>query len=375
MSSSKIAFNDVPGQWGEISGSVIPKIDELGKRGDYIGGSAIESFEAEFSKYVGSKYSIGVSNGTDALKIGFQMFDLDDRDAVVVPANTFIADYLALKNCPGKSPKVIIIDHDDYYTLNMDDLSSFLMNERSEYRKILVVPVHLYGHPCDLDTLNELKKQYDLLIMEDCSQAHGTKYKGRHVGYLGEVSAYSLYPGKNLGALGDAGIMTTDSEVYYKRARSLRNYGSSVKYHYDELGHNHRLDTIQAIILSEKLKKLDVWTERKREVASRYLAEIKNPKVSLPLVSNNAYHSYHIFCLHVDDRESFMSHMSDQGIPTIIHYPIPIHNTKIFDSEDSMVYTSYSTDRLKDHIVSIPIHPYLTEDEISMVIHSINSWE
>ena len=295
MNLDKIAFNDLPGQWAQIKDSALINVDKLGERGDYIGGKAIDEFEKSFSNFVGSQFAVGISNGTDALKIGFQLFDLNEEDAVVMPANTFIADYIAVKNCPNGSPRVVLVDHDENYTLDMNSLNDFLSKHRSSYRKLVVVPVHLYGHPCDMDRLLELKNLYDFLIMEDCSQAHGTLYKGRHIGNIGDVSAYSLYPGKNLGALGDAGILTMNSEYFYKRSRSLRNYGSSIKYHYDELGHNHRMDTIQAIFLSEKLKRLNDWTVEKRSVAARYLAGINNPKVRLPLISKNAYHSYHIF--------------------------------------------------------------------------------
>ena len=216
-------------------------ITELGSRGDFIGGKAISKFEEEFAKYTGSKHAIGVSNGTDGLKIAFQLFDLNEEDCVILPSNTFIADYLAIKNCPIKQPHVVLVDNDVNFTINVNDLSKFLDNNRKKYRKVVVVPVHLYGYSCDMDTLEKLKNKHDLLILEDCSQSHGTLYKDKHVGYLGDVSVYSLYPGKNLGAMGDAGIITTNNEEFYKRCRSLRNYGSSVKYHYDELGNNHRM--------------------------------------------------------------------------------------------------------------------------------------
>jgi len=368
----KIAFNDVPAQWEEIRTSAIKKVDELGKRGDYIGGKAIQEFESSFSSFVGAKYSVGISNGTDALKIGFQLFNLNSEDVVIVPANTFIADYLAIKNCPIDHPTVVLVDHSEDYTIDTDHLAEFLLKSRKKYRKAVVVPVHLYGHPCDMDSLTKLKNEHDLLIMEDCSQAHGTRYKGQHVGYLGEVSVYSLYPGKNLGAIGDAGILTTDSIEFYNRARSLRNYGSSKKYHYDELGNNHRMDTIQAIFLEEKLRLLQGWTEKKREFANRYLSGISNPRIGLPEISPDAYHSYHIFCVRVDDRQSFMEYMESHGITTIIHYPIPIHLTDIFDSSDE-VYSSNLTDKFKDEIVSLPIHPYM-DRYIDYIIEKINDW-
>ena len=373
MVNKKIAFNDVPAQWEEIREKALEKVDSLGKRGDYIGGKAIQEFEEAFSNFTNSDYAVGISNGTDALKIGFQLFNLNSEDAVIVPANTFIADYLAIKNCPINQPKVILIDHKEDYTLDMDHLSNFLEEHRSNYRKVVIVPVHLYGHPCDMDLLEVIKHKYDTLVMEDCSQSHGTEYKGKHVGYVGDVSVYSLYPGKNLGALGDAGVLTTNKEEYYTRARALRNYGSSKKYHYDELGNNHRMDTIQAIFLKEKLELLKGWTEKKRGFAEKYLKGINNPKVELPKISKDVYHSYHIFCVRVPDRASFMAYMNNHGITTIIHYPIPIHDTDIFDQND-IVHTSTLTDEYKNHIVSLPIHPYM-DDYIDFIIEKINTWK
>jgi dTDP-4-amino-4,6-dideoxygalactose transaminase len=370
----EIKFNDLTAQWELIRETTLQEIDELGKRGDYIGGSKISAFESEFSDYVGSKFSIGVSNGTDALKISFQMFDLGSKDLVIIPANTFIADYLALKNCPGESPRVCLIDHGNDYTIDVKKLEKFLANQREIYRKVVLVPVHLYGQACDMAALSDLKERYNLLVLEDCSQSHGTTFDGKHVGYLGDISVYSLYPGKNLGAVGDAGVITTNLEQYYTRAKSLRNYGSSKKYHYDELGNNHRLDTIQAVILLQKLKHLTSWTSAKRMVALKYLDQIKNDKVALPYIEDVASHSFHIFCLEVSNRDSFMEYMNSAGIPTIIHYPIPIQETKIFDQSDictDLKRTNFS----KDRIVSIPIHPFLTDTQIEHIIKVINSWK
>ena len=373
--SQEIKFNDLPAQWQDIRENVLPLIERLGLKGDYIGGKAISKFEEEFAKYTGSKHAIGVSNGTDGLKIAFQLFNLNEEDCVILPTNTFIADYLAIKNCPIKQPHVVLVDNNINFTINVDDLSNFLDNNRNKYRKVVVVPVHLYGYSCDMDALEKLKNKHDLLILEDCSQSHGTLYKNKHVGYLGDVSVYSLYPGKNLGAMGDAGIITTNNEGFYKRCKSLRNYGSSVKYHYDELGNNHRMDTIQAIVLSEKLKLLSKWTENKNEVAKRYLNEIKNDKIKLPIIDNNCYNSYHIFCLRIETgtREDFQNYLNKHGITTIIHYPIPIHKTEIFDNSDT-VYSSHLTDQYKDTIVSLPMHPYLNDKEITFIIDKINKF-
>lgn len=377
-----IQFNDLGKQWEEIREKALEEIDSLGKRGDYIGGKKVLEFEEKFSRYFNSKYSVGVSNGTDALKIAFQMFDLGPEDLVIIPANTFIADYLALRNLPGESgssPHLFLVDHDDSYTISIQGLKKILEEKRSNYRKVVVVAVHLYGHPCDLLSLSKLKEEYELIILEDCSQSHGSECKDFPIGKLGEVSVYSLYPGKNLGALGDAGILTTDIEEYYERAKLLRNYGSRRKYFYEELGHNHRLDTIQSIILDLKLDRLKEWNDSKQKVANRYLGEIDNIGISLPKNSSwCSYHSYHIFCVRVlGDRENFMQHLSSFGVPTLIHYPLPIHKTEIFgrSSVPDFIYDLEMTDLLCDRIVSLPIHPFLREEEVSKIIEAVNSWK
>lgn len=368
-------FNDLGKQWQTIRESVLEKIDKLGNEGSYINGKSVSEFEQQFAEYFNSKYAIGVSNGTDGLKLALQTYDLKSNDLVIIPANTFVADYLAVKNLPGDNPKIALIDQDEYFTIDVNSLESFLEKWRNVYGKVVVIPVHLYGHPCDMDKIVELSKQYNFGILEDCSQSHETRYKGNHLGSYGDMAVYSLYPGKNLGAVGDAGIITTNSEDLNKRLRSIRNYGSSVKYHYDEIGHNHRLDSIQAIVLSEKLNHLHSWTMTKNEIVTRFLNEMNNDKVVLPKKSDDCtLHSYHIFCVRVEDRSAFEKHMASNGITTIIHYPIPIHKTSIFDSSMDVVYSSKLTDDWADKIVSLPIHPFLTEEEVSLIISSVNNF-
>jgi dTDP-4-amino-4,6-dideoxygalactose transaminase len=371
-----VKFNDLGKQWEEIRGKALSEIDKMGYRGDYIGGEEIQKFESEFSEFCGSSFSLGISNGTDALKIAFQMFDLGPNDLVIIPANTFIADYLAVRNIPlfySMPPSIVLIDHDEYFNISTRDLEKFLLEEREKYSRVVLVAVHLYGHLCDLEEIKRIKEKYNLLVLEDCSQSHGSKGLRLNQGEIGEISVYSLYPGKNLGALGDAGVLTTNLEKYWERGKILRNYGSKVKYHHDDLGHNHRMDTIQAIILNLKLPLLDAWNESKQGIAKRYLSEIKNSSVKLPKTAPwCSYHSYHIFCLEVDDRDSFMKHMQEKNIPCLIHYPVPIYRTPIFSER---VYTLELTEEKCERIVSIPIHPYLTETEIDLIVSAINSWE
>ena len=367
-------FNDLGKQWNEIRRTCLPIVDELGFDGGYIGGKRVEEFEKQFADYIGTKEAIGVSNGTDALKIAMQALDLNAWDTVIMPANTFIADFIAVKHLPQKNkPKVVLIDNQEDYTISVRDLEEWLKLHRSMCGKAVLIAVHLYGHSCDMEKIMELKDRYDLILIEDCSQSHGTKFNGQMTGSFGDIAAFSLYPGKNLGALGDAGILTTNNEDLAKKMKALRNYGSSKKYHYDYLGHNNRLDPIQCIFLSEKLKRLEEWNIRKREIAQDYSALINPSKAKVPLVDSRCQHSFHVFCLQVEDRDQFMAKLNDKGIPTIIHYPNPIHKTGVWEYGTDTVWSSKNADEYCSKIVSIPIHPFLTTEEFKLIIDTINS--
>ena len=367
-------FNNLGKQWELVRENALKKIDSIGHEGSYINGKVVSDFETEFANHYNTKYSVGVSNGTDGLKLALQVFDLTDEDVVVIPANTFIADYLAVKHIPLTKPKVVVIDQDEYFTINTSQLELFLKTSRHQYKKMVVIPVHLYGQSCDMDKILELSNTYDFKILEDCSQSHESTYKGKHLGSFGDIAVYSLYPGKNLGAIGDAGIITTNNQTIYERLKSIRNYGSKIKYHYDELGHNHRLDSIQAIVLSEKLKLLPSWTDDKLKIAHQFLSKINNPKIILPKIAEyTTKHSFHVFCLVVEDRVSFEKLMSDNGIPTIIHYPIPLYKTNVW-SENDVIFSHSMSTTLAEKIISIPIHPFLTSEEIEIIINTINKY-
>lgn len=368
-------FNNLGKQWETIRESVLDKIDEIGFQGSYINGPAVSEFETKFAEHYGSKYAVGVSNGTDGLKLALQIYNLTSDDLVIMPANTFIADYLAVKHLPLTKPKVVLIDHDDYFTINTSHLELFLEGNRNKYGKVVLVPVHLYGQPCDMDKIVTLSVKYNFNILEDCSQSHESTYKNKQLGNFGDMAVYSLYPGKNLGAVGDAGVVTTNNETIYERLKSIRNYGSKIKYHYDELGHNNRLDSIQAVVLTEKLNHITKWTDDKIKISEKLLSNISNPKVLLPKIPEyTSKHSFHIFCVVVDNRESFETFLKNHNIPTIIHYPIPFQKTNVWDNDD-YVFSSHKTIELCDKIVSLPLHPFMTEEEIEHIINTINKYE
>ena len=367
-------FNNLGKQWELIREKALEKIDKIGFEGSYINGKSVSDFETEFANHYGSKYSVGVSNGTDGLKLALQTYDLTDDDLVIMPTNTFVADYIAVKHLPMVKPKVVLIDHDDFFTINTSHLRLFLNGSRQHYKKVVVIAVHLYGQPCDMDEIVELSKEFNFSIIEDCSQSHESTYKNNLLGSYGDMAVYSLYPGKNLGAIGDAGIITTNNSDLYERLKSLRNYGSKIKYHYDEIGHNHRLDSIQSVVLSEKLKLIGDWTSNKLEISDRFIKEIKNPKINLPKISpNTTKHSFHIFCVCVENRNEFENYLSENGIPTIIHYPIPFHTTNVWDKND-IVFSDNKTNEFCNKIISLPLHPFLTLDDVNHIIDTINNY-
>ena len=368
----KIQFNDLGSQWNEIKKETLSKIEKVLSSGNYILGEPVSSFEEEFSIWNGNKYAIGVSNGTDAIKIAFRSLNLKSSTYVLIPANTYISTILAIDDS-NLDTTIDLIDCDEFYQIDIIKLEEKLKENRNKYTNCVVIPVHLYGHSCDMEKILKLKLAYDFKILEDCSQAHGTKgFDNKNVGTYGDISAFSLYPGKNLGAAGDAGIITTDNLEYYDRCKILRNIGSKEKYIHVEKGWNNRIDTLQSVILSGKLKKLDNWNLLRNQVANRYLDEISNNKIHLPIKADYCkYHTYHIFCIKVKNRTDFIEYMKKFNIPVLIHYPISIEDS---DCYNYLPKINYITKENSNLICSLPIHPFLNKDEIDFIIEKINKF-
>jgi dTDP-4-amino-4,6-dideoxygalactose transaminase len=372
----KIKFNDLNSQYNLIKDSVFGKLENFFKSESFIDGIYVREFEKEFCKFTGRKYSIGVSNGTDGLKLAIQAIRKRGMNIVMIPANTFIADALAVIqqiNQDEYSFEIKLIDCDDYYQMDTDILKKEL-NKVKKGENIIVIGVHMYGHTFDMETMVILKNEYGFSLIEDASQAHGAKSNIGMVGNIGDITVYSLYPGKNLGAFGDAGVITTDEESFYNDITSIRNYGSVNKYVYEKFGWNNRMDGIQAIFLSEKLKHLDEWNRDRQRVANIYKSKLSGmDKITLPMTAGYCKENvYHIFCIRIKKRELLQSFLSERGIPTIIHYPIPIGDTPIFKHLDNSM--NYNTSTWSDEILSLPIHPFMSEEEIAYVCDNIKSF-
>lgn len=369
----KVNFNDLNSQWKTIEQTTRPQLDNLFSTSAYINGPAVQEFENDFSEFVGAKYAIGVSNGTDAIKIAAEALSLKGKIGVFIPANTFIATLIGAEQAIP-SAEFVLIDCDQYYQIDTKILENELKKNRSKWDNCLLIPVHLYGHSVNMSEIMRLAEEYDCKVLEDASQSHGTQCEsGTTTGNMGHISAFSLYPGKNLGAAGDAGVITTNDSELADKVKLLRNWGSRQKYYYDSKGYNNRLDTIQAIILKEKLKHLDEWNREREKIAKIYNLNIKNSLVTKPEQASYCLkHTYHVYCLRAENRDGLIRHLNDHNIQTNIHYPVPIELTKPYRHLRSY---NKQTRQYAKMLVSLPIHPFMTSQEAEYVCDIVNKWE
>lgn len=338
--------------------------------GWYILGKEVESFEEEFASYCGAKYCLGVANGLDALTLTLRAWKelgkINTGDEVIVPANTYIASVLAISE-NGLVP-VLVEPNEKTYNLCPENVKNAITNKTK-----VILPVHLYGLISPMNEIMDIAREHNLLVLEDCAQSHGAKLSGEKCGSIGDAAAFSFYPGKNLGALGDAGAITTNDPELYSIIKALRNYGSHRKYENNFLGVNSRLDEIQAAMLRVKLDYLDSETTVRQSIAKRYITEINNSSVTLPTVFGEEEHVFHLFVVRVDKREEFQQHLSDNGVQTLIHYPIAIHKQQAYSELNTK--TLPLTELIHETVVSLPISPVLSEDEVTKVIEAVNSYQ
>ena len=349
-------------------------------KGWFILGDEVKQFERNFASYCGAKYCIGVGNGLDAIVLILKGYivlgKLKKGDEIIVPANTYIASILAILQ--ADLVPILVEPNVETYNINPN-----LIEEKITSKTKAILPVHLYGQLCEMDKINEIAKKYNLLVVEDAAQAHGTKHSELSNQSQFSVtrnpqletqnaSAYSFYPGKNLGALGDGGAITTDDENLYKAILSLRNYGSEKKYHNEFIGVNSRLDELQAAFLNVKLSILDSDNDKRRSIASRYLKEIKNDKIKLPFWDFSNNHVFHLFVVRTDNRQELQDYLLKNTIETVIHYPIPPHKQKCFQSWNSLSFPI--TEKIHDEVLSLPISPVMTSEEVDYVIQIINTY-
>ena len=363
----EVPFLDLRQAYLEIKAELDQAYLRVMNSGWYILGEEARAFEQEFAAYCGTKHAIGVGNCLDALHMILRAYDVGDGDEVIVPANTYIATWLAVSYAGATVVPVEPIER----TYNID---SQQIEAAVTPRTKAIIAVHLYGQPADMDPVRAVAQNHGLKVIEDAAQAHGARYKGRRAGSLGDAAGWSFYPGKNLGAYGDAGAITTDDDHLADRIRELRNYGSRVKYYNSHKGFNSRLDEMQAALLRVKLKRLDEWNARRSKVAAGYLELLEGYDLVLPVVAEGAEAVWHQFVIRTARRDDLQEHLARAGISTLIHYPVPPH---LQDAYGEMALTKGSfpiTEAIHGEVLSLPIGPHMPEPNVSRVIQAVRSF-
>lgn len=337
---------------------------EVLQSGWYLQGEQNKAFEKEFAKYCEAAHCIGCANGLDALRLSIKALGLGMGDAIIVPANTYIASVLAISD-NGCTP--VLVEPDiETYNINPDLIESHI----TPHTKAIMV-VHLYGQVAQMDKICALAKKYNLKVIEDCAQAHGAVFQGRKVGSFGNISGFSFYPGKNLGALGDGGAVVTNDDTLAQKVRALANYGSFVKYENLYKGLNSRLDEIQAAFLKIKLKHLEADNARRKEIATMYLERINNTQIVLPKCKTDSV--WHLFVVRCANREKLQAYLTDNGIQTLIHYPIPPHKQEAYKELNHLHFPI--TEQIHREVLSLPISPVMQDDEVKCVVNAVNAFK
>ena len=362
----KIPFLDLGAAYRELKTEIDVAVSRVLESGWYILGPEVEAFETEWAAYCEAKHAVGLANGLDALTLALRALDIGPGDEVIVPSNTYIATWLAVTGV-GATPVPV---EPDVATHNIDPAR---IEAAITSRTRALLPVHLYGQPADMDPILDIAKRHGLRVIEDAAQAHGARYKGQRIGAHGDIVCWSFYPGKNLGALGDAGAVTTDDAALAERIALLRNYGSRQKYVNEEAGVNSRLDPIQAAVLRVKLGVLDEWTERRRAVATAYTRGLAESGLILPHVPEWADPAWHLYVVRTSDREALQDRMTEAGIGTLIHYPIPPHMQKAYTNMEIMPEALPLARDLASEVLSLPMGPQLSLDQVQDIVNALKN--
>jgi len=359
-----ILFLDLKKQFKQIKPEINEAVKRVIDRQFFILGPELERFESLFSKYLGSKYVLGVNSGTDGLILALQSIGITKGDEVITVPNSFIATTLAITQL-GAKPVFVDIDPDTY------QIDANKIEKAITLKTKAILPVHLYGAPCQIDVIKKIADKHHLYVIEDACQAHGAIVNNKQVGTFGDIGVFSFYPGKNLGAYGDAGAICTNDKKIFERIKRLRNYGQKEKYYHSEIGINTRLDEIQAAVLSVKLQYLDKWNKQRNKIANLYNKHFS--KIKTQKIYDKTKSCYHVFIIEVKDRNLFKEKLAKKGISTLIHYPLPIHLQECYK------YLGYKkgdfphTESAANKILSIPMYPELSEKEVKYIVATINN--
>ena len=363
-----VPFLDLPAAYAELRDELNSAAERVMQSSHFILGPEVEAFEQEFGDYCGTRYCIAVSNGLDALHLILRAFGIGSGDDVIVPSNTFIATWLAVTYA-GATPVPVEPDSQTY-NLDPDRVEAAITPQTKA-----IMPVHLYGQPADMDPLREIANRHSLRLIEDAAQAHGARYKGKVAGSIGEVAGFSFYPGKNLGALGDAGAIVTNDATLADKIAVLRNYGSRVKYDHEAKGFNSRLDELQAAFLRVKLRKLDEWNERRKTLARFYLDQLKGVhELTLPHVPDDIEPVWHLFVIRHAERDRLQEELAAAGIGTLIHYPCPPHLQNAYREMNYSRGDFPLAERMSDELLSLPMGPHVKLDQAQWVVQQVLSF-
>ncbi len=362
-----VAFLDLQAAYLELKEELDAAMAQVVASGRYVLGEQLRAFENEFAEFVGVQHCVAVGSGLDALHLALEAMGVGPGDEVIVPSNTYIATWLAV-NLAGATPVPV---EPDERTCNLDpDRIEAAITERTK----VLLPVHLYGQPADMDPILEIAGKHRLAVLEDAAQAHGARYKGRRVGSIGDAAGWSFYPAKNLGAFGDGGAVTTDNSEVGEKIRLLRNYGSRTKYIHSIQGFNTRLDEIQAAILRVRLRHLDEWNGRRRALANVYLRQLPDAALTMPFVAQWSDPVWHLFVVRTPRREALQRHLEEAGIDTLIHYPIPPHLQQAYAGMGLEEGSLPICEALHKEVLSLPIGPHLTGEQVSQVIEAVHGF-
>ena len=359
-----VPFLDLGASYDELRDDLDTAYRRVMASGWYIGGGEVEAFEEAFAAYCGVDHCVGVGNGLEALHLTLRAYGIGEGDEVIVPSNTYIATWLAV-TYTGATPVPV---EPDPATYNLDPAR---IEAAVTDRTRAAMPVHLYGQPADMDPILEVARRHGLRVVEDAAQAHGARYRGRRTGVLGDAAGFSFYPGKNLGAFGDAGAVTTDDADLADRLRALRNYGSRRKYHNEIVGYNSRLDPLQAAFLGVKLGHLDEWNARRARIAVCYLDALGDTDLVLPTVPSWADPAWHLFVVRTDDRAGLLAHLERADIGTLVHYPVAPHRQPAYADLEIQEGALPISEAIHQEVVSLPIGPHQTDAQTKAVIEAV----
>lgn len=361
-----IQFFDFKREYSQLKTEINEKLEVVLSKGNFITGEEVKNFETQFSNYLGTQYGLGVNSGSDALYMAIKALGLHEGDEVITTSHTFISTVDAISR-NGAIPIFTDIDIDTY-CMDVSKIESLITDDTKA-----IMPVHLYGHPVDMDPVMEIAKNNDLFVIEDCSQAHGAEYKGKKVGSIGDMGCFSFYPVKNLGAYGDGGFITMNNDVLFEKLEMMHNYGQSKKNHHEFIGLNSRLDELQAGILNIKLKYLDDYNNKRKDLANLYNKYLDSSLYKLPSVKVYADHVFHLYIIRTDNRNKIRDYLLENDVQTMIHYPIPVHRQKAYLNLEFQNKIPI-TEEICNEILSLPMNPWLTINEIKEICELLNNY-